>query len=133
MIKYMSNSIANYGKILEILQQIELKMNFLNQISNPKLSDIEFITVDLTFEYMSIDSESRLFRILPDKLSLRIERNVYNRRRRKLFYFKEQLRKRIVSKISSNRDYCIIDSMPLEVCKLSLSRRGSIYRSYLHY
>lgn len=107
MIKHMINSIANYGKILELLQQIELKMNFLNQISNPKLSDIEFITVDLTSEYMSIDSEYRLFRILPDKLNLRIERNVYNRRIRKLFYFKEQLRKRIVSKISSNRDYCI--------------------------
>ncbi|WP_394706835.1 IS982 family transposase [uncultured Bacteroides sp.] len=124
----MINFNANYGKILEILQQIESKMNFLNQIRKPRLSDIELIAIDLTSEYMGIDSEYQLFRILPDKLSLRIERSVYNRRRRKLFYFKEQLRKRIVFQISSSRDYFIVDSMPLEVCKLSRSRRGGICR-----
>lgn len=32
-------------------------MNFLNQKRKPKLSDIELIAIDLTAEYMSIDSE----------------------------------------------------------------------------
>ena len=53
----MNNFIRNYKKILETLQQVEGKMNFLNQKRKPKLSDIELIAVDLTSEYMSIDSE----------------------------------------------------------------------------
>ncbi|OAV65276.1 hypothetical protein Barb6_02919 [Bacteroidales bacterium Barb6] len=59
----MNNFATNYGKILEILQQVETKMNFLNQIRIPRLSDIELIAVDLTSEYMGIDSEHQLFRV----------------------------------------------------------------------
>lgn len=39
----MNNFIRNYKKILETLQQVEGKMNFLNQKRKPKLSDIELI------------------------------------------------------------------------------------------
>ena len=100
-------------------------MNFLNQIRKPKLSDIELIAIDLTSEYMSIDSEYQLFRVLPSCLSNKIERSVYNRRKRKLFSSRESIRKRLANRISSN-DYYIVDSMPLEVCKLSRSSRSSI-------
>jgi len=41
----MNNFIANYIKILETLQQIESKMNFLNQKRKPKLSDIEYFEI----------------------------------------------------------------------------------------
>jgi len=44
----MNNFSANYGKILETLQQVESKMNFLNQKRKPKLSDIMLIAIDLT-------------------------------------------------------------------------------------
>ena len=125
-IKYMNNFIANYGKILETLQQIEKKMNFLNQIRIPRLSDIELVAVDLTSEYMGIDSEHQLFRILPNHIKDKIERSVYNRRKRKLFYFREQLRKRLAEKASLDKSYIIVDSMPLEVCKLSRSTRSKI-------
>lgn len=121
----MNNFIANYRKILETLQQIESKMNYLNQIRKPKLSDIELIAIDLTSEYMSIDSEYQLFRTLPDELFCKIERSVYNRRKRNLFYHRELLRKKLVSQISSH-DYYIVDSMPLEACKLSRSSRSNI-------
>ncbi|MDL2241905.1 IS982 family transposase [Bacteroidales bacterium OttesenSCG-928-L03] len=123
----MNNFGANYGKILETLQQIESKMNFLNQIRKPRLSDIELIAIDLTSEYMSIDSEYQLFRVLPDELRSRIERSVYNRRKRKLFQHREHLRKKLASHISTD-DYYIVDSMPLEVCKLSRSSRSRICR-----
>ena len=122
----MNNFEANYGKILETLQQIEIKMSFLHQIRTPKLSDIELIAMDLTAEYMGIDSEYQLFRVLPKSLSLKIERSVYNRRKRKLFYFREGLRKRMAETIGSDSDYYIVDSMPLEVCKLSRSSRKGI-------
>ena len=67
----MNNFSANYEKILEVLQLIENKTNFLNQKGAPKLSDIELIAVSLTSEYMSIDSEYQLFRCLPIYLSSR--------------------------------------------------------------
>ena len=121
----MNNFSANYAKILSTLQQIEHKMNFLNQKRKPKLSDIELIAVDLTSEYMGIDSEYQLFRCLPDFILSKIERSVYNRRKRGLFFFREQLRKQISELITSS-DYYIVDSMPLEVCKLSRSVRSRI-------
>jgi len=100
-------------------------MNLLNQIRKPKLSDIELIAIDLTSEYMSIDSEYQLFRVLPSCLYSKIERSVYNRRKRKLFFHRELIRKKLANRISSN-NYYIVDSMPLEVCKLSRSSRSSI-------
>ena len=122
----MNNFTANYIKILEILQQIESKMNFLNQKRKPKLSDIELIAIDLTSEYMSIDSEYQLFRSLPSGLSTRIERSVYNRRKRGLFFYREELRSQLSNRVLSTTDCLIVDSMPLEVCKLSRSSRSSI-------
>ena len=121
----MNNFSANYRKILETLKQVENKMNFLNQIRKPKLSDIELIAIDLTSEYMSIDSEYQLFRMLPTCLSCKIERSVYNRRKRKLFFHRELIRKKLANMTSSTNDY-IVDSMPLEVCKLSRISRSSI-------
>ena len=121
----MSNFLRNYRKILETLQLVESKMNFLNQIRKPKLSDIELIAIDLTSEYMSIDSEYQLFRTLPLDLSSKIERSVYNRRKRKLFFYRDSLRKKLANQIGT-QDYFIVDSMPLEVCKLSRSSRSCI-------
>ena len=121
----MSNFLRNYRKILETLQLVESKMNFLNQIRKPKLSDIELIAIDLTSEYMSIDSEYQLFRTLPLDLSSKIERSVYNRRNRKLFFYRDSLRKKLANQIGT-QDYFIVDSMPLEVCKLSRSSRSCI-------
>ena len=123
----MNNFSTNYEKILDILRNIEQKMNFLNQIRKPKLSDIELIAIDLTAEYMSIDSEYQLFRVLPDNVKLKIERSVYNRRKRKLFFHRNELRKQI-AKQASSYDYYIVDSMPLEVCKLSRQSRSSVCR-----
>ncbi len=54
---------ANYDKILDILNENEEKSNFLQQIRLPKLTDKELTTVNLTAEYMGVDSEYQLFRI----------------------------------------------------------------------
>lgn len=121
----MNNFTRNYEKILATLQSVENNMNFLNQIRIPKLSDIELIAIDLTSEFMGIDSERDLFRKLPTNLCSKIERSVYNRRKRKLFSHRELIRKNIANIISSN-DFYIVDSMPLEICKLSRSSRSNI-------
>ncbi|WP_165045645.1 IS982 family transposase [Dysgonomonas sp. ZJ709] len=121
----MNNFTRNYEKILETLQSIESQMNFLNQIRKPRLSDIELIAIDLTSEFLGIDSERDLFRKLPIDLLSKIDRSVYNRRKRRLFYYRDLLRRKVALSIS-NQDYYIIDSMPLEVCKLSRSYRSQI-------
>ncbi|TSD99908.1 IS982 family transposase, partial [Aquimarina algiphila] len=74
----MHNFQANYDKILKVLKGLDSKMGYLHQIRKPKLRDKELIAIDLTSEYMSIDSECQLFRILPSNLSAKIERSVYN-------------------------------------------------------
>lgn len=94
----------------------------------PKLSDIEFISLAITAEYLNIDFEYQLFRMLPDNLSDKIERSVYNRRKRRLFGFIELLRSRLSTKLVPFENYLIVDSMPLEVCKLSRSSRSKICR-----
>ena len=126
LLNIMNNFTANYRKILDTLQLIESKMNFLNQKRKPKLLDIELVAIDLTSEYMGIDSEYQLFRSLPLILSTRIERSVYNRRKRGLFFHREELRTQLSSHVLSDTDCLIVDSMPLEVCKLSRSSRSSI-------
>jgi len=122
----MSNFKANYNKILEVLQTITKIENFLNQKRKPKLKDIELMAMNLTAEYMSIDSECQLFRTIPFSLKSKIERSVYNRRKRKLFEPLEFIRKQISSKFNQTETYYMVDSMPLEVVKMSRSLRSKI-------
>lgn len=123
----MHNFTANYEKILEVLKELELESeNFLSQIRKPRLTDLKVIAINLTSEYMSIDSEYQLFRILPLDIKTLIERSVYNRRKRKLFVYIEQIRKLLADKFNSGEKFFVVDSMPLEVCKLSRSSRSKI-------
>lgn len=124
----MNNFSESYGQILKTLKEIEPNVNFLNQIRAPKLSDIELIAVALTAEYLSIDSEYQLFRKLPNNLSDRIERSVYNRRKRRLFAYIEKLRLKMSELIVPFENYFVVDSMPLEVCKLSREHKVKICR-----
>ncbi len=120
----INNLKASYNKILTVLNQVEPTSNFLSQIRQPKLSDKELIALSLTAEYLSIDSERQLFRMLPKVLNAKIERSVYNRRRRQLYNKTEEFRKRLSTTIVSIDSYHLVDSMPLEVCKLSRSARS---------
>lgn len=128
----MHNFKTNYDKILEVLKSLGVKSDYLCQIREPKLLDIELVAIDLTSEYMSIDSEYQIFRVLPSSLSCKIERSVYNRRKRKLFAFREIIRKQMTIKLNASENCFIVDSMPLEVCKLSRSSRSKICKEVLY-
>ncbi|MFK8012170.1 MAG: hypothetical protein AB8B80_09035 [Marinicellaceae bacterium] len=67
----MSNLEKNYAKILEALHQVKPQNNFLIQIRTPKLSGIELIALNITSEYMGVDSERDLFRRLQKSLLCR--------------------------------------------------------------
>lgn len=122
----MNNFDANYNKILKVLKLITDKEQFLRQNRQPKLKDIELIALNLTAEYLSIDSECQLFRMLPEVLKGKIERSVYNRRKRKLFFAIDYLRHQLCEKLIEFENYFVVDSMPLEVVKLSRSARSKI-------
>lgn len=129
-IKYMDNLYASYQKILNVLKATEPKSHFLRQIRKPKLSDIELIALSLTAEYLGIDSEHDLFRKIPPSISAKIERSVYNRRRRRLFEVTETLRVQLSESMSEHERFHIIDSMPLEVCRLSRSSSAKVCREH---
>jgi len=122
----MSNLHDSYTKILSLLHDIEPQCYFLNQKRKPKLNDIELIALNLAAECLGIDSERYLFTLLPPFLKAKIERTVYNRRRRKLAFKIELFRQNIASMVVPTEDYFIVDSMPLEVCKYSRSSRTKI-------
>lgn len=122
----MHNLEANYYKILEVLGTIDIKSNFLNQKRKPKLTDKELIALNLTSEYLGIDSEYDLFRKLPETISSRIERSVYNRRKRKLFPYIEEIRSKLAFSFNEFENCFIVDSMPLEVCKMARASRSKI-------
>lgn len=132
-INIMNNFNANYDKILNVLLTVNNNSNYLTQRRPPKLSDIELVAMNLTAEYMGIDSECQLFRTI-DKLEIsdKIERSVYNRRKRKLSPFVEELRQKLSSKFNEFENYFIVDSMPLEVCRLSKSSRVKICKESFH-
>lgn len=124
----MNNLEASYNKILKTIKNVEEKESYFHQIRKPKMKDIELVSLVLTAEYLGIDSEYELFRRLPVSLSILIERSVYNKRKRKLFFFTESIRSKMSKEIISDEEYHIVDSMPLEICKISRKNRLKICR-----
>jgi len=112
---------------LNELQKISETDNFYFKPIKPKLSDIELISLILVAEFKSIDSEYQLFREIKGfEIAHKIERSVYNKRKRKLFPYLEEIRIKMVQKLNEFEDYFVVDSMPLEVCKISRSSRSKI-------
>lgn len=122
----MNNLTANYERILEVLRKIS-KDNLLSyQRRVPKLKNLELISLALAAEFMSIDSENHLFRQIPKTIKCKIERSVYNRRKRRLANNINDLRVKLSRSFNEFEKYFIIDSMPVEVCKLSRSGTSKI-------
>lgn len=123
----MSNLEASYKLILMELRKIAEFENMYFKPIKPKLSDIELISLMILAEFKSIDSEHQLFRDIKGfEIASRIERSVYNRRKRKLFPFMEEIRMKMVEKFNEFETFFVVDSMPLEVCKISRSSRSKI-------
>ena len=102
------------------------------QRRRPAMSDLEVISLSLTAEYMGIDSENDLFRKLPCFFQGKIERTVYNRRKRRLMPYQNAIRLELAASFNESEDVFIVDSMPLEVCKIARSSRSKICREELY-
>lgn len=118
----MGNLVASYKLILSELSKIVDKAILYFKPIKPKLSDIELISLIILAEFKSIDSEHQLFRDIKGfEIESKIARSGYNRRKRKLFPFIEEIRMKMVEHFNEGENYFVVDSMPLEVCKISPS------------
>lgn len=126
----MSNLQKVYTKIYALLHEIETDDYFLRQRKKPKLNDKALIALSLAAETLGIDSERFLFKQLPESLEDLIERSVYNRRVRRLSRKIESIRQAVIHRLDPESTLYVIDSMPLEVCKLSRAKRSRICQEH---
>ena len=138
----MHNIHTNFIKILNVLKdiigdEINEKGNYLRRGSVPKFSDIEIIALSLTAESLSIDSENYLFSKLNkeylNNFENLISRRQYNDRRKLLFEKTEQVRKSMAESINEQAAIFAIDSMPLEICKISREKRNKMGKESQHH
>ena len=79
----MNNLEASYNLILNELKKIVDCENFYFKPIKPQLSDFELTGLIILAEFKSIDSECQLFREIKGfEIETKIERSVYNRRKR---------------------------------------------------
>ena len=109
---------TNFDKILEVLKSIlqnkvDHTGNFPKVGKKPKFSDLEVISLHLTSEYLSIDSENLLFKKLNREYMKEfprlIDRTQYNRRKKSLFHQTEFVRGQLSRTFSENEDVFVID------------------------
>ena len=138
----MHNIKTNFDKILEVVKDIigdaiNEKGNYLRRGTVPKFSDIEVITLSLTAECLSIDSENYLFSKLNKEYLHEFEnlisRRQYNDRRKLLFEKTESVRKSLSERLNRQADVFAIDSMPLEICKISREQRNKMGKESEHH
>ncbi len=127
----MNNLDVNFKRILEVLGEISEERLLPYQRCQPRLIYLELVCLRLTAEFMGIDSENDLFRRLPKILSSKIERSVYNRHRRRSADDVDGIRLKLASYFNGFEKYFVVDSMPMEVCKLSRSSRSRICKENL--
>ncbi len=138
----MHNIRTNFIKILEVVKgiigdEVNEKGNYLRRGTCPRFSDLDVIALSLTAECLSIDSENYLFvklnkEYLNDFKNL-ISRRQYNDRRKLLFEKTEGIRKLMAERLNKQADVFAIDSMPLEICKISREQRNKMGKQSSHH
>ena len=133
---------TNFDKIIGVIKdilgdEISEKGNYLRRGTIPRFSDIEVIALSLTAECLSIDSENYLFSKLNkeymDAFENLISRRQYNDRRKLLFEKTERVRKIMAERLNKQADVFAIDSMPLEICKISREKRNKMGKESVHH
>src|SRR5690606_25229527 len=129
----MSKIVKNYFRVLEVISSLGFELKYKSGVGRKKkMADLEIVALSLTAEFMSIDSENSLFKeINEQQIPNLIERSQFNKRRRKLFFFLEEVSTKLASRFLEFEDYFIVDSMPLEICKFARHRRIKICKKRL--
>lgn len=124
---FMHNLSTNFRQFLEITKSvfkssINTDGNFKFYPRKPKLSDCEIIAMVLTAESLGIDSENYLFGKLKNDYSSEfpslIHRCNFNRRRKMIFPWLQQLNERLAEQMNEGENVFIVDSIPIPICKI---------------
>ena len=129
--QHMHNFHTIFARFLEICKHFS--NDLVNEAGNikrrgvvPRFSDLEVISLGLTAETLSIDSENNLFNRLTEyetSFPNMISRRQFNDRRKVTGELCEIIRKRIADSIDGGEEYFCIDSKPIEVCRISRGKR----------
>ena len=126
---------STYMKILPIVENalmffIDSEGNIPKRGKKPKFSDKKVLALSLAAEFMPVDSENRLFNMLANSSLFEnhgyIERSVYKRRRRNLYHYYEKILSSLSMQLAPYEDAFIIDSFPIEICRLARVKRAKI-------
>jgi len=131
----MHNLKTNFDKFFNITKSVF--KDRLNQADNfcfypnkPKQSDCEIIALSVTGESIGIDSGNYFWGKLKsdhknDSPRL-IDRSNFNRRRKRLYPFIEELNKHLADTLNELKDVYLVDSIPVPVCQIAREKQSKI-------
>lgn len=131
----MHNLYSNFSKFFDITKslfqhRIDSFDNFYCYRNKPKMSDCQIIAMAITGESLGIDSESYLWGKLKNEHARDfpnlIDRSNFNRRRKRLYPFIEELNRSIAQFLNEGEDIFLIDSIPVPVCKNAREKQCKI-------
>lgn len=107
--------------------------NLRNYSNAPKMCDVDIISLAITAECLGIDSENLLWSKLKNDYQKAfpnlIHRTRYNWRKKILGSWIIKCAERWRSQIPMKDEICIVDSMPIPVCKISRERSSKVCRN----
>ncbi len=88
------NIVENYLRVLDTISSLNCELEYKSRVGRKiKIFDWQIFTLSLTAEFMSIDNENTLFKLVDtSQIPNLIERSQFNKRRRKLFLFLEEVK-----------------------------------------
>jgi len=131
----MHNLKTNFDKFFNITKSVfkdrlNQSDNFYFYPNKPKLSDCEIIALSVTGESLGIDSENYFWGKLKfdhkDDFPRLIHRSNFNRRRKHLYPFIEQLNQHMAARLNECEGVYLVDSIPVPVCKIAREKQSKI-------
>lgn len=132
----MHNIRTNFNKFYGICKELfktetGSKKNFQFYPVQPKMNDLEIVSLACCMEALGIDSENHLWSKLKKDYASAfpnlIDRSRFNRRRKRLTPFILQVQDHISSKLENQSQTMIVDSIPVPVIKMA---REKSYKSF---
>lgn len=133
----MHNIKTNFSKFYGICKELFKndtgnEKNFQFYPMQPKMNDLEVVSLACCMEALSIDSENLLWSKLkkdyaPSFPNL-IDRSRFNRRRKRLTPFILQVQDHISSRLENQSQTMIVDSIPVPVVKMAREKSFKAFR-----
>jgi Transposase DDE domain len=133
----MHNIKTNFSKFYGICKElfknnVGREKNFQFYPMQPKMNDLEVVSLACCMEALSIDSENLLWSKLKKDYALvfpnLIDRSRFNRRRKRLTPFIVQVQDYISSRLETQSRTMIVDSIPVPVVKMAREKSFKAFR-----